>query len=72
MPTYMETRDLCFEDLIGTLPEVDLYGFLLTVHHTAVLNGIDHRLALPLSEASSMACVPQTALQIPLADERSV
>jgi len=41
MLAYMETRDLCFHDSFGTLPEVDLYGFLLTVHHIAVLNGTD-------------------------------
>jgi len=43
MLNYMEPRDLCFDNLFGTLPEVDLYGFLLTVHHTAVLNGTDRR-----------------------------
>jgi len=43
MLNYMETCDLCFDDSFGTLPEVDLYGFLLTVHHTAVLNGTDRR-----------------------------
>jgi len=43
MLAYMKTRDLCFDDSFGTLPEVDLYGFLLTVHRTAMLNGTDRR-----------------------------
>jgi len=34
-------RDLCFDNTFGTLPEVDLYNFLLTVHHTTVLSSTD-------------------------------
>jgi len=52
---YMETRDLCFDDLFGTLPEVDLYGFLLTCTTPRCSTALTAGLALPLSGASSTA-----------------
>jgi len=41
--TYMTLHEMSFEDCIGCLPKVDLYGFLLDVHLQAVTNGFDQR-----------------------------